>query len=83
MTITQTVIIPADRLITLEIPPQIPEGKARVEFKVTPFVKENTSALQEKAGATPHTDALLSLLAGIGEVNINEIRDERLAKHLQ
>ena len=83
MTITQTVEVRANRRITLEIPPQIPEGKARVEFKVIPFVKENIPMPQENAGATPHTDSLLSLLAGMGEVNINEIRDERLAKHLQ
>ena len=83
MTITQTVEIPADRRVILEIPPQIPEGKARVEFKVIPFVTENTPSPQGKAGATPHTDSLLSLLAGIGEVNISEIRDERLTKHLQ
>ena len=32
MTITQTVEIPADRRITLEIPPQIPTGKVILTF---------------------------------------------------
>ena len=40
MTITQTVEIPASRLLTIEIPREIPEGKARLEMKVVPFAKE-------------------------------------------
>jgi hypothetical protein len=37
MTITQTIEIPADRRITLEVPPQIPIGRASVEYKIIPF----------------------------------------------
>jgi len=42
MTLTQTVEIPADRRVhfDFEVPLEIPEGKARVEFKVIPFVKK-------------------------------------------
>jgi len=42
MTITQTVEIPADRRVHLdfEVPREVPTGKARVEFKVIPFVKK-------------------------------------------
>jgi len=36
MTIEQTVEIPADRRITMEVPPEIPMGKAIVAF--TPCV---------------------------------------------
>jgi len=37
MTITQTVEIPADRLITLKVPPQIPTGRVILSF--TPEVE--------------------------------------------
>ena len=34
MIITQTVEIPADRRLTIEVPLEIPAGKARLEMKV-------------------------------------------------
>ena len=34
-------------------------------------------------GATPHTDALLSILSNLGgDIDPDEIRTERMAKHL-
>ena len=42
MIITQTVEIPNDRRITLEVPGEVPIGKANVEFKITSFYKNNT-----------------------------------------
>ena len=39
MTITQIIEIPNDRRITLEVPREVPTGKANVEFKITSFVK--------------------------------------------
>jgi len=84
--IQQTVEIPVNRKLRLdlEIPYEIPSGKAQVEFKVISFgKKERKPAPKVQAGATPHTDALLSLLSNIGEVNIDEIRNERLAKHIK
>jgi hypothetical protein len=85
MTITQTVDIPDSRRLNLnlEIPCEIPSGKARVEFKIIPFCNLGNPVSKVQTGATPHTDALLSLLSDIGEVNIDEIRDERLAKHIK
>jgi hypothetical protein len=86
MTITQTVEIPADRRLhlDLEIPREVPTGKTNVviQFPVRETAPQ-TAVPKGKAGETPHTDALLSLLSNIGEVNIDEIRDERLAKHLK
>ena len=38
MTITQTVEIPADRRITIEVPRETPIGKANMEYKIIPFV---------------------------------------------
>ncbi|GBU29453.1 hypothetical protein R84B8_03018 [Treponema sp. R8-4-B8] len=86
MTITQTVEIPENRRVHLDfdVPREIPTGKAQVEFKVIPFVKkEEKPAILQTDTKTPHTDTLLSLLSNIGEVNIDEIRDERLARHLK
>jgi hypothetical protein len=83
MTITQTIDITDDYEVMLKIPRSIPKGKARIEMRVIPFVKQEDKPLQKGKSATPHTDALLSLLSGIGEVNVDEIRDERLAKHLK
>ena len=42
MTITQTVEIPADRRVRfdIEVPREIPEGKAKVELKVVPYDNE-------------------------------------------
>ncbi|MCL2808601.1 MAG: hypothetical protein FWD24_00905 [Treponema sp.] len=40
MTITQTVEILADRKLSIEIPRQIPIGKAQVQINVIPFIKK-------------------------------------------
>ena len=42
MTITQTVEIPASRRITLEVPREVPIGRANVEYNITPFLKKPT-----------------------------------------
>jgi hypothetical protein len=94
MCVTQTVDIPADRRLHLdfEVPIDIPIGKAQIELKVISFAnKQNKPALKNtgcNAGysadncLTPHTDALLNILSNLDDVNIDEIREERLAKHL-
>ena len=48
MTLTQTVDILPDRRVRFdfEVPREIPEGKARVEFKVIPFVKKKKKRLE-------------------------------------
>ena len=87
MTITQTVTIPADRRLQLEVevPLEIPAGRAQVKLKVISFVKKQEKPTTKKnadSQATPHTDALLNILSGLGEINLEEIRDERLARQL-
>ena len=96
MTITQTVEIPTDRrlLLDIEVPREIPAGKARVELKVIPFVqkqdkpaklhltKQQLDEMLQNA-KTPHSDALAGLLAHLGDISLEEIRDERLARHLK
>jgi len=39
MTVSQTVEIPADHRIFLDLPSELPVGKARIEVKVIPFAK--------------------------------------------
>jgi len=86
MSVTQTVEIPANRRVHLdfEVPNEIPVGKAQVELKVISFVNKKQKSALKKADSnrTPHTDALLNILSNLGDINIDEIREKRLAKHL-
>ena len=80
---TQTVEIPADRRITLVVPGEIPTGKAKVEFNVIPFNKNDESSLAVLRGvSTPLADSLLGVASNLGNITLDEIRDERLLKHL-
>ena len=89
MTITQTVEIPESRRITLEVPPQIPTGKAIIAF--TPVTKlPRVEAGKKIRLSKPMIDALLQdetllSLSGIlhSDMSVEEIRNERLAKHLK
>ena len=90
MTITQTVEIPADRRITLEIPREVPTGATvRVESNIIPFVKKEENPekihltkqmIEEMIQDCPHLQALTGILHT--DMTIEQIRDERLAKHL-
>ena len=87
MTITQTVEIPADRRVFFEFlaPLEIPAGKVKIEVKLMPVVEKNADKRLETTPvrATPHTDALLEILSKIGgNIDPDEIRMERLARHL-
>jgi len=95
MTIEQTVTIPADHRVFFEFlaPREIPAGKARIELKVTPVVEKHDEPVSKNAdeqaeayalAATPNTDALLKILSQIGgNIDPDEIRIERLAKHFK
>jgi len=85
MTITQTIEIPADRRITLEIPREIQTGPVILTFTPASTAKQNAADQSSvKSGATPHTDALLDILSKIGgDIDTDEIRAERLAKHIK
>jgi len=89
MTITQTIDIPADRRITLEVPREVPTGKTIIAFTPANAVKQDITAAipsdkPEEAAVrnTPRADRLLGAAAGLGDINFDEIRDERLLKHL-
>jgi len=96
MSVTQTVDIPANRRLHLdfEVPIDIPVGKAQIELKVIPFVNkpDNNGKLhlskQEldemlRNAQTPISDSLTGILAHLGDITIEEIREERLAKYLK
>ena len=89
MTIEQTIEIPADRRITMEVPPEIPVGKAIIAF--TPVANAPQVGTREKIHITKSMmeallqDETLLSLSGIlhTDMSAEEIRDERLAKHLK
>jgi hypothetical protein len=87
MTITQTVDIPADRRVFFEFlaPKEIPAGTARVELKVTPVLEKQGNPVLEtgKKSVTPISDSLLGIFSALGDISLEEIREERLAKHLK
>ena len=95
MTIIQTVEILADRQLIIDVPPEIPEGKARLEIKLIPYVKEKENPvnkgniritkkeLDEMLDKSPITRELTGILSDLGDITIEQIRDERLARHLQ
>ena len=76
-----------------EVPREIPEGKAQVEFKVIPFEKkeeqpiidEDMPPLKCLIGVdTPRSDRLLGAAANLGDTTLDELRDEWLMdKYLQ
>ena len=88
MTIEQIIDIPADHRILFEFlaPTEIPAGPARIELKVTPVTEKQDIAVQENGSiekATPRADRLLGIAAHLGDISLEEIREERLAKYLK
>ncbi|MCL1992968.1 MAG: hypothetical protein FWG66_08480 [Spirochaetes bacterium] len=94
MTLEQTIEIPASRRIFLDLPHDLPVGRAKVEFTITPEPEPKPKAgadekirltkemIEEMLQNSPHTRALSGILSGMGDVDLDEIRTERLAKHL-
>jgi hypothetical protein len=91
MTITQTIEVPADHRVFLEFvaPQEIPEGEAKVEMKLTPVIKNQTDQRsdtplnKDDEPATPISDSLFGILSGLGDISLEQIREDRLAKHLK
>jgi len=86
MTIEQMVNIPDNHRIFFEFlaPKEIPAGPARVELKVTPVTEKQGKVAAKKEGSeqTPRADRLLGIAAHLGNVSLEDIREERLAKYL-
>ena len=95
MTITRTVEVPADHKISLELPRSIPVGsKAQIELKVIPFEKKEdrseklhlTKAELDEilvTAKTPISDSLTGILAHLGNITIEQIREERLTRYIK
>jgi hypothetical protein len=91
MTITQTVEITDDYRVTLEIPRSVPKGKTNItiQFPVVENPKADSEIPQftekefeELMKNCPHTQALSGILSSLGDVDLDEWRMKRLAKHL-
>jgi hypothetical protein len=93
MTIEQIIEIPSDHRVFFEFfaPKEIPPGPARVELKVTPVPARQDKPVPDtsknfsapEASATPISDSLVGILSHVGDINIKEIREERLMKKYQ
>jgi hypothetical protein len=92
MTITQTIDITDDYEVMLKIPRNAPKGKANViiQFPTEEKPKANsgiprfTKKELDEILQRPHpiTDSLSGILSGLGDVDLDEMRMERLSKHL-
>ena len=94
MTITQTVEIPADRRLTIEVPREIPAGKTILAFTPVASIPQIET---EKLNNTEKIflskliinemlqDETVRYLTGIlhTDMSLEEIREERLAKYLK
>jgi len=95
MTITQTVEIQADRRVTIDIPREVPLGRTNIilQFpdkkeaqasKPVPKdgkIKYTRKELDEMLKDCPITQSLIGILHT--DMTVDEIRDERLARHLK
>jgi len=80
MMIEQTVEVPVSHRLTIDVPREIPAEPAVLAFR--PVKVQMTDKPKEKHG-TPITDRLAGCLAGVGDIDIEKIREERLAKYLK
>ena len=80
MMIEQTVEVPVSHRLTIDVPREIPAGPTILAFR--PATVQKADKAKEKHG-TPITDRLAGCLAGVGDIDIKEIREERLAKYLK
>jgi hypothetical protein len=99
MTIEQTIRVPNDHRLAIELPRELLAGTtARVEVKVYPFVKNDDKPaeagkppklrltkkeLDEMLDKSPITRELTGILSNLGDITVEQIRDERLARHLK
>ena len=74
MIIEQTFKIPANRKLTVVVPREIPTDTVVITYAPPAEVKKKD---------TPLTEALSGILSDLGDVSLEEIRAERLAKYLK
>jgi len=89
MVIEQTVEIPANHRLTIDVPSEIPAGLAKMELVFTSLAESPHEERKAKIRLTKQVidellqDEVLRSLTGIlhSETSIDEIRAERLKKH--
>jgi hypothetical protein len=79
MVIEQTVEIPANRRIFLDLPLALPAGMAKLELKVTPVSIQPKKPFD--GSETPLSDRLLGVLSR-SEISLEQLRAERIRKYL-
>gem|GEM_PF-7131121 len=77
MIVTQTVEIPMDRRLTIDMPLEVPMGKAQVEVKVIPFAKKEALPLLALRGSCKGLDTMDAYFA---RKRANKAFEEGLAK---
>ena len=84
MTIEQTIEVPANHRVYIDVPWEIPAGRTMLTFTPAPTVPA-TAKPGDQPGkrATPITDSLLGIAAGVGDISLDELRTERLSKYLK
>jgi hypothetical protein len=84
MTIEQTVDIPPNHRLIIEVPREIPPGRTILAFTPAPVIpSEEKRADNAGKRATPISDSLLGIAAGAGDMSLDELRTERLSKYLK
>jgi len=82
MTITQTVEIPENRRLTIDIPRDVPTGRTSIILQFPDKKEEKPEPpLKCLIGVeTPRSDRLLGAAASLGNITLDEIRDEWLTE---
>jgi hypothetical protein len=92
MSITQTVEITASRRLTIDVPPEVPLGVVDLIYRPTIVQKADKAKekhgtpidrLDDRLAKAAALDRLTGCLAGVGDIDLDEIREERLAKYLK
>ncbi|MDR2094463.1 MAG: hypothetical protein LBP76_02960 [Treponema sp.] len=83
MTIEQTVEIPADHRLMIEVPPEIPAGRAVLAFTPAPENPVKVKPADSEKRPTPISDRLLGIASQAGDISLDELRAERLSKYLK
>jgi len=91
MVIEQTIEVPASRRIFLDLPPELPTGKTKIELILTtlsnapqPKYGEKIRLTKQKKEELLQGETLRSLTGILHtEMSLEEIREERLAKYLK
>jgi hypothetical protein len=91
MTIEQTIEIPADHRLKVDVPREVPAGAA-ARFELTWFPPKTATEIAGKPARysppavpkdspTPHSDRLLGILSHLGDISLEELRELRLRKY--